>query len=293
MTALSPHIFPVLRTASLLGFLLATPVITFPETVSATILVKDDFEVTNLSSQWEGLGINGLLNPVSGFVNGLANAAGSVEMTNAQRFTGSSSVQFNWLKLNTSSIYLSRALPNLNQIYIRFAVKWSPGFQFTPGTTAGKKIWRTFGSPMSDDIVFLVRKTGTVASGLRFSLYVNQMFLHGLTSDLDENIGSATLIETGKWYCFDWHVVGGLGNGTVEGWINGVKKWEYHNIFASSAPMNSFDLGGNISPDKPTQDQTEWYDNAAIANAPIGSTEVAGCAIDVIQPKAPSGLTVN
>jgi hypothetical protein len=279
MTTISPHIRPVLLTASLLG-LLATLVIAFPQTVNATTFVKDNFEVTTLSSDWDEL-----------VIFGVANLAGSANVTTAQAYTGSSSMQFNWLALNTGSIHLSKALPNLNEIYIRFAVKWSPGFQFFPGTTQGKKIARTWGAGSTDDIVFLVGPGG--GGTVKFLLSVHQMYLNGFNSNLAENIGTFTPVQTNRWYCFDWHIVTGLGTGSAEGWIDGVKKWKYVNIYTSSVPINKVEVGGNLSPDKPTQNQTEWYDNVAVADAPIGSAQVAGCTTSIEAPLRPTGLTVN
>ena len=268
---------------SIIG-LFAILTISATENVWAGLLVKDAFEGTAISSGWGTPVISGATSPY-----------GSIEITNKGAYSGTSSVQFNWLALNTSSIYLPKSLPNLNEFYLRFAVKWSHGFQFAPGTTAAKKIWRTFGSnsASADDIIMTARKSGTVASGLRFSLSVAQQYHYGLPPNLDENVGDPTVIETGKWYCFDWHVVGGLGTGRIEGWINGIKKWDYYNVYATSSPMILFHLGGNISPDRPTIDQIEWFDNVALSTAPIATSDMAACGASAAVPPAPTGLVVH
>jgi hypothetical protein len=281
MTTKSPHIRPVLLTASLLG-LLAALVITFPQTVSATTLMKDNFEVTTLSSEWDGLVIHGDANP-----------AGSAKVTNAQAYTGSSSIQFNWIASNTGTIYLYKTLPNVRHFFLRYAVKWSPGFQFFPGTTSGKKVGRTWGSGSDDDIDFVVSKKGGGQTYPIFTVYVNQFNRNNIhPSLLPENIGAETPVNTNQWYCFDWHIVAGMGTGSIEGWIDGVKKWEFFNTYTSSIPLIKVDIGGNLAPDRPTQNQTEWYDNVAVANGPIGTAEVAGCTTSLEIPLRPTGLTV-
>ncbi len=217
-----------------------------------SVLLRDDFE-GGISSLWTPL------------IRGVQAPFGSLAVTSLQAYSGSSSLQLNWLANNTSTLELDTPLPNVEELYVHFAVKWSKEFQFTPGTTAGKKIWRYWAGPR-DDFVMLARRTG---EGLRFSIYLNQMFVQGSPPNLGENIGVPTPVETDRWYSFDWHIVGGLGTGKLEGWVDGIKKWDYPNIHVTELPMRRFALGGNISPDRSPNSQTEWFDDLIVSTAPI------------------------
>jgi hypothetical protein len=270
--------------------LLATLMLSYPACVVGDdgAVVADGFEGAVHSKKWDTPVIHGSTIP-----------KGSITFLDTDTYSGISSIQFNWFALNTSSIYLPIRLKGpdgkgIDELFLRFAVKWSDGFQFVPGKSAGKKIMRTFALGTHDDMAFLVRKTGSVASGIRFTFTVNRMYLHHRNPNLDENVGAPTVIETNKWYCFDWHIVGGMGKeGVVEGWINGIKKWDYHNIYTTSAPMTDFHLGGNISPDRPSIDQTEWFDNVSLSTAPIAPGDAAACTSNTSSPLTPTGLDVS
>lgn len=247
------------------------------------IVVEDGFEEDAISAHWDPPVIFGSTKPY-----------GSISRTTIDPYSGDSALQFNWFASNTSSVSLHKGLPKLNEFYLRYAVKWSRGFQFTPGETRAKKVWRVWVSDSKDDIVFITKKkASTVASGHKFALMLNRMFREGHNPNLEENVGSPTTIETEKWYCFDWHVVGGMGTGLVEGWINGVKKWDYPNLYTASAPMTRFDLGGNISPDRPTINQTEWFDNVSLSGTPIVKGDVPACMSSTSSPLTPKGLGIS
>lgn len=271
----------------LLMGVLAILLLSYPTSVIAEdsiVVLADGFEDSTLSSQWAPPVFFGSTKPY-----------GSMSITHEDPYSGDSALQFNWLAFNTSSIHLHKELPKLNEFYLRYAVKWSRGFQFTPGETRAKKVWRVWVSDTKDDIVFFLSKNNrkTVASEYKFTLMLNRMFRGGHHPNLEENVGSATAVESGKWYCFDWHIVGGIGTGLVEGWINGVKKWDYHDLDTTSAPMTGFDLGGNISPSRQTIDQTEWFDNVRLQTTPIASEDAAACKSGTNSPSTPKGVDIS
>src|SRR5205085_9716030 len=85
-----------------------------------------------------------------------------------------------------------------------------PGFQFNPGASGGKKVWRTFGPTPTDDTVLdvipqSVDGTDPNPGAFKFSMYFNSSYMFGGQSRFDENIGTKTSVQTGQWYCLEFH----------------------------------------------------------------------------------------
>ena len=256
--------------------LLAVLSVAFPQAVPAAVILQDDFEpsATVVSPSWSGVVLD----------NKLASPIGSYRRTPSEGAAGTSaSFQANWAANSTLAIYLRKPGLSLNEIYARFYVKWSPGFQFTPGTTRAKKIFRTFGPTTLDDLTLMVLPQNAIdptPGAYKFRLYSQAGNLFGGQFNFDENLGVKTTVQTGQWYCLEFHIKkndapeekfgGVIPDGIFEGWIDGVKKWEYFSVYMGDPlGITSVNVGGNLSPDPPTQDQTEWFDEIILAGAPL------------------------
>jgi hypothetical protein len=242
-------------------------------------VIADGFETGAISTDWTSTTISGLGPP----------PYGSFEVVSSPVAVGTKSLQMNWFANNTGNIVLikgSTGAPlSINDLYFHFRVRWAAGFDWFPGNTQGKKLMRTWGTGSNDDIIFLIGPGGSQT--VKFQMFVNQDTSQ--STNLRENIGDFTPVETERWYCFDLHVLVGMSNtGLFEGWIDGVKKFYYPNINTAAVPINKIELGGNLSPDKPTQNQTEWYDDVIVTDTNPGFPT---CGIP-IEPGVPASIVV-
>jgi len=110
--------------------LLAVLLLMYPQTSSAAILFADDFETPGWTPKAKGWYYNRF------------GKAGDGTVTTNNPAGGAHSFQMDWLANQTRSIYLEKSVPT-SDLYTRFYVFWSPGFQFLPGGTQQKKVFRT------------------------------------------------------------------------------------------------------------------------------------------------------
>ncbi|MFQ5850252.1 MAG: hypothetical protein ACE5JU_06635 [Candidatus Binatia bacterium] len=239
--------------------LLAFLAVIIPQTSSAKVLFADDFESsgwTYAKAGWDR------------YIRFGSDGSGNVTTTNP--FAGTNSFQADWVANKTIAVWLEKHFSNLIDVYVRFYVFWSPGYQWTPGRTQGKKVLRTFGEK---DIIFKVRgreRSDASHVGNKFRIYSDAGYAIGHQFNYEENLGLKTNVESGKWYCIEIHIKKGQGKGIIEWWINDQKKAEYLNAWTGSKPIKKIRIGGNSSPSKPGRDQTEWYDEVVMSDSRIG-----------------------
>src|SRR5205085_4381195 len=129
--------------------LVAILVIVYLPTASATVLVQDDFEGTGTQQLLPQPPVSGVTGAsVSGDWTQIAfdntgSPPGDASITTSEHYSGNSSLLFTWLANLSGGIGIQKYPVNVSDFYLRFAVKWSPGFQFNPGASGGKKVWRT------------------------------------------------------------------------------------------------------------------------------------------------------
>lgn len=120
---------------------------------------------------------------------------------------------------------------------------------------------------------------------------------------LNQNVNlPAVTVTPGQWYCFEVRLTRSTGgtDGTVEGWIDGIKKWNYPGIafdtndtytgllIVSYWNCTGVDADDCSPPASAHPEMYHYYDNIVVSTQPIGCLGApAG------PPTAPSGLTIT
>jgi hypothetical protein len=124
----------------------------------------------------------------------------------------------------------------------------------------------------------------------------------GMTYD-QGTLCNMTEVQDNQWHCYEFHVIlntPGNSNGTLEFWLDGVKKVSRTNIpwgaTSVNAKLNYFWIGlGNVSDSDWVQ--TNWsaigFDDVVYATEYITSSGSDGETPDNIAPAQPSGIQVE
>ena len=82
-------------------------------------------------------------------------------------------------------------------------------------------------------------------------------------------IGAEIQIERQKWYCLELHIKKGQGTGIFEGWVDGVKKWNYQGIYMGLQSIAYMTLVGVLNRG-PAVNQYQWVDQFVVSDQRIG-----------------------
>jgi hypothetical protein len=128
---------------------------------------------------------------------------------------------------------------------------------------------------------------------------------------LPQNVGSPVSFTRDTWICQEIHVrqssAANVANGLVEGWIDGVQKWNYSNVIVLDyvQPITQLWFDGRYNCEEPEvnnqcggtgsggyhPDMSRWHDNFVIATQRIGC--LGSAPSDTKPPLAPSNLRVS
>jgi hypothetical protein len=175
---------------------------------------------------------------------------------------------------------------NLSEFYMRHYVYWAPGYTW---------------SSIADKHIAFLDSTGSRAPWAFHTMWGSRTPHHVYEPidppHYDQNAIPAVVWTTGQWYCLEIHIKQGAGNAILEGWIDGVKKWDYTNANfpnawtgGNSGLMVSGYWNTNVSPGSRGAQQ-RYFDNIVVSTQRIGCLGSPPPAS--APPSAPPGVTVR
>jgi len=202
-------------------------------------------------------------------------------------FQGSRALQLHYPASTDGVGFLNPSFPSAySEVYLRFYTKWGSTFQFS--TTATKDISFTNTSPIPQSFYIFWGHFGPDI----------KMYNQDTDTVYPPNVGGGVFNATlNQWYCFEFHykleTSAGAGNGILEAWIDGVRRWNYtgQNLgypgaLAASA-ATGFLLSGYWNTAQFHPEMYRWHDNF------VASTQRIGCISGTASPSAPTATTLQ
>jgi len=205
------------------------------------------------------------------------------ELTNmivatTDKFDGTKSLEFRYPAGSGGVGYMGVALPGLTDLYMRHYVKWSTNWTF---------------SPIATKHIAMLTDTARVPWVLH-STWGSPVLHHiyePTQTPYDQNIGVPMAFVNDQWYCMEIHLKmnPGASNDILEGWVDGVKKFDYSTATLDGAGSSwvSLMLSGYWNEPGTHAAMSRWFDNIVV------STQRIGCIGGSPRPATPTGLTVR
>jgi len=250
---------------------------------SPAVIFCDNFEA-------RGLGPGDLLRPTFKNFGWPASDVANITVVSdpANVFRGSRALQFRYPAGGGGIGFVNPTLGgNYRTVYMRWYAKWSASYTF---------------SPIATKHVMLLTPTGS-------SLYMfwgqwgTDILKHfaqlGGSTPYEANMTGDFQVARDRWYCLEFRVTtnssANSSDGYLQGWVDGVQRWEYPNRNLDSFLPNSissFDVSGYWNCLGPSCDQPadqhplmyRWHDNFVV------STQRIGC-LSGADPTAPPTIT--
>ena len=190
--------------------------------------------------------------------------------------------------------------PQQGETYLRFYIKWSPGFKFNPGWSGGKVAYLNARSGGNLDWRVQINLRGhnnDTQGSLSIDLRRSNWSAPDQPEFLLSNVARRTYLDSGRWYAVELMVkpnTPGVKDGVIKLWIDGVLYMHHTGQSVRgnlSTPINHAWLTSYFG-GQPTAHPTQWvwYDNIVVSTSYVGPFPVT---TDTTPPNAPSGLRVE
>ena len=267
-------------TVGLMTLLWLLYTLTIPAPSHAAIFFDSDFEL-GIGDDWAANGWNdfGQANP------------GHLEISTDTAFTGTHSVKGTWTDINGSSQQPSihRGFTPVTRVFVRFAVRASPGFQI--GSNGYTKMVRIRGSE------------GSPTTWL--SIYYGN-YIIGMEQPFDAGaniINTGVRFSTTSWDQIEFELklnTPGQANGETRMWVNGVLRIDQRNRQYIGPTPESRGVYGILTPSTLRLSNAQifvqsglgniYYDRFAVGDTRIGPTQSKSTSADSTPPASPQGL---